>query len=469
MAIRTEKLGGTDWVDGNVLTAEDLVDTIDANTKVAVYGTAQIPYTTLKSTGTWTNEGFLFADRAVLSNWLNKGVLLSNTGLSGPKFNPVDLSYELGVLSDVDNGTNHTLNSWTDVSNAFDKDLNTYAQASGNDNEKAIGKTFSSRFIRQFRVGFTLTPVSFRTYSVKVQTYNGSTWEDFETVMACPMGGSVSTIQLYDITIPINKECQGIRVLSWRSSGSSPSGGHTFRVYYLDYGYLFETNVNKELKITPNLTNPENIIILNNDFDKNNEKLDLKIYECDKLSNNRIPVTLSNFTTNQNLGIVIKPKEDLYLIALDIEYGDYPPGQFVIRDSSATIIAQGSVTSKRIYLEEYNILLLEGENYDIYFGHLAPTISNFLSSASLDMPVDLNNIELVSNFNGSANTVYCVENIITRKTNDYNELIDLSVEEFNFIPLSISNKDKIFVFGYNFESSNNVKTPKVKGFGGYKV
>lgn len=84
MAIRTENLGGTDWVDGNVLTAEDLVDTIDANTKTAMSGMAQVPYTTLKSTGTWENEGNLAADRFTVVAGVNGTV---NTGDNTAIFN----------------------------------------------------------------------------------------------------------------------------------------------------------------------------------------------------------------------------------------------------------------------------------------------------------------------------------------------------------------------------------------------
>lgn len=77
MGIKTENLGGTDWVDGNVLTAADLVDTIDANTKAAMTGMAQVPYTTLKSTGTWENEGHLAADRTTVAAGINGTI---NTG-----------------------------------------------------------------------------------------------------------------------------------------------------------------------------------------------------------------------------------------------------------------------------------------------------------------------------------------------------------------------------------------------------
>ena len=58
MAIRTEKLGGTDWVDGNVLTAEDLVDTIDVNTKVNLINKFVIDEANdvqiFTESGTWT-------------------------------------------------------------------------------------------------------------------------------------------------------------------------------------------------------------------------------------------------------------------------------------------------------------------------------------------------------------------------------------------------------------------------------
>jgi hypothetical protein len=76
MAIRNSLLGGVDWVKEHP-THQDLNQTNNAIIETALKGQAQIPYSTLKSTGDWVNEGYLGADRFTTANGVNGTV---NTG-----------------------------------------------------------------------------------------------------------------------------------------------------------------------------------------------------------------------------------------------------------------------------------------------------------------------------------------------------------------------------------------------------
>lgn len=76
MAIREDKLGGTDWQDGNILTADDLNDTFDALSKRnIVHGgnTAEMAYKAVQTTG-FENGGNIMAEKFTDSNGLKNTV-----------------------------------------------------------------------------------------------------------------------------------------------------------------------------------------------------------------------------------------------------------------------------------------------------------------------------------------------------------------------------------------------------------
>ena len=226
MAIRTEKLGGTDWVDGNVLTAEDLVDTFDGTIEAAVKGQAQIPYTTLKSTGTWINEGYLAADRATTANGVN-GTMQT----VAPFFIENDFDFEY---------TLHNPNDFNNPLNAFVDNNDIASKSNPGSAGVFLGITFSERFFNVVRVtGSTSTGSTSSWTAIKMQYYNGSSWLDL-----CPVyghGSQFNNNNSFSMEVPVNMNIQGIRI-AYRSNSSS-SNISVSRILPIKYNNNLEDSV----------------------------------------------------------------------------------------------------------------------------------------------------------------------------------------------------------------------------------
>lgn len=150
MAIRNNLLGGTDWGEEGLKPTVDLNQTINAIIEFAAKGQSQIPFTTLKATGNWVNEGNLAADRTTDSNGINNTI---NTGSTTAEFETN--KYILGNTLSALTGTTYDPNSFSNPSNAFDGDDATYAEYydfTGDSATVYLGKTFTSQQVDIVRI-----------------------------------------------------------------------------------------------------------------------------------------------------------------------------------------------------------------------------------------------------------------------------------------------------------------------------
>jgi hypothetical protein len=84
MSIRLDEIGGTDWSDGDILTAADLNDSMLAILESGVNSSAEISYKTLEASGSFTNGDSLAAEQYTVAAGLNATV---NTGSTTAVFN----------------------------------------------------------------------------------------------------------------------------------------------------------------------------------------------------------------------------------------------------------------------------------------------------------------------------------------------------------------------------------------------
>jgi len=152
----------------------------------------------------------------------------------------------VGIESDQASGdSTHDPDSFDNTSNAFDEDDGTYADKT-NDNDGTdvweLGKTFNAKNIDVIRYkAYSSISVGGGSSSgfnseiiMKIQTYNGSSWNDEETLY--DYGEDASISQTVDGVYVLDKSVQGIRIYFSLSSGADGFNDHTARLYYLEYG-----------------------------------------------------------------------------------------------------------------------------------------------------------------------------------------------------------------------------------------
>lgn len=130
----------------------------------------------------------------------------------------------------ISTGTDND-SGWTNPSNAFDSDDNTYANVAANPSiDEYIGKTFTSKFINQVRVvtKFIASGSNLFNGDIAIESYNGSVWSH-EGYIYGPISTNLTTKTTY--TFSLNKNVQGIRV---RFTGDAVRD-YEAEVYSLEY------------------------------------------------------------------------------------------------------------------------------------------------------------------------------------------------------------------------------------------
>ncbi len=123
----------------------------------------------------------------------------------------IDIKYKLESDSFATSGTLHDPDGFTNPTNAFDGDVSTYATLSGVVDVE-LGKTFSAKSIDYVQYHFRVKrDGSSASITIKVQTYNGTTWDDEYTIVSADIGASFVT---YSGLVPIGSSVQGIRISS---------------------------------------------------------------------------------------------------------------------------------------------------------------------------------------------------------------------------------------------------------------
>jgi len=243
MVIKNTLLGGTDWA-AETVAFEDLNDTFDAVIDKGNVGIAQLAYKHLKDDGSFTNEDYLAADLFTDADGVNNTVV---TGTTTALYSASSDNYTLNVGTDLaSSGTDHYGTdgsgggSWSNVSNAFDSDDDTYATATGYAQgvTRWLGKTFSSTAIgaARYKVYTSVAPSGYSN-PIYLQTYNGSVWTTVSTV-GINTGGSTT----FSGSVTIDDTIQGVRLFFSHNTGSN-TGTTTDRVYTLEYGAFDATDV----------------------------------------------------------------------------------------------------------------------------------------------------------------------------------------------------------------------------------
>lgn len=111
MGVKNTKLGGTDWVDGNILYAADLNDTNDEILEAGTQGSAQNANKTLKAAGAYENGGVTAAENYTVAAGINGTVDTVNSTCT---FNTN--GYVLGISI---NGPTETSDTQTQNTSAF--------------------------------------------------------------------------------------------------------------------------------------------------------------------------------------------------------------------------------------------------------------------------------------------------------------------------------------------------------------
>jgi hypothetical protein len=156
--------------------------------------------------------------------------------------------YKTNISIDLMTDTLHDPDSFSNPENAGDADMTTSANKSGttdyNPSIVHLGYMFDERTIAQIRIYATATNGPSSGYSnsvyIKLQTYNGSDWNDVETI-ASASGGYGSTSCTYNEVYNLEEDVQGIR-LELRGIGVY-GVAPAFKVYAINEGTMTNSDI----------------------------------------------------------------------------------------------------------------------------------------------------------------------------------------------------------------------------------
>lgn len=154
--------------------------------------------------------------------------------------------YTQNFSDEASGDTTSDPDTFSNVANAFDDNDTTYASDTG-PGSNSLGKTFSEKNVQYVKVKAYKSRVqggsATNTVVMKLQTFNGSTWDDQETWSLSNQSSSINNT--IDETLLLDVTCQGIRVLFSHSGGESFTSTES-RLYTLEYGSvedsIIETN-----------------------------------------------------------------------------------------------------------------------------------------------------------------------------------------------------------------------------------
>jgi hypothetical protein len=151
-----------------------------------------------------------------------------NTGSTTALYDSNSLVYynDNGTVDAASGDSTSDPDSFTNAANAFDGNDATYAEKT-NSSGVTLGKTFSAKNVGKVKIKAEVTGMgSASTGTIKLQTYNGSTWSDY-----CTLGTGADPTYTYNGTVFVNLNIQGIRV---HFSSTDPSASD-MRLYTLEY------------------------------------------------------------------------------------------------------------------------------------------------------------------------------------------------------------------------------------------
>jgi len=219
--------------------AEDHTETWKSIYNGAMIGTAQNVYETLKHSGDISNQDFLFADIFSDSNG-QKNTITGGTSL----YDEIGERYLLTLGTDqAPSDTTHDPDGFSNPENAFDGDDITEATLVGSFGitEKVLGKTFSSKVVKLFKVvgraNMNYNTSGTATVSIGYQTYNGSVWSSTTVIDSDSVTNSSGDLELnVDKTVVVDDTVQGIRAVSKASDFGVGNGLTEIDYNSIEYG-----------------------------------------------------------------------------------------------------------------------------------------------------------------------------------------------------------------------------------------
>ncbi len=153
--------------------------------------------------------------------------------------------YVVTVDDEASGDTTHDPDTWTSPENAFDNDSTTSATEVVENATKVLGKTFGAKTVQRAFVDFYYycgRVGDAGELIVKLQSYNGSTWDDVETLvnLTSTQVAEGRVTQLVDISSSV----QGVR-LSFNSTSSTGMSAQT--IYRLEYGDSAESQITHDI------------------------------------------------------------------------------------------------------------------------------------------------------------------------------------------------------------------------------
>ena len=312
---------------GTVAKSSEVNENFEYVEALAAKGMAQVPYTTLKATAEWENEGYLGADRFTTASGVNGTIIENSTN----RF--LNNSFQIYFTNVNQDGTIvNENNDWYDVENAFDSDENTSAKwdrgGGSNIQTKEIGKTFSERFIKDIRIKATLRATNTSTVSgvrLTLYTFDGSSWSLEQVLLDIESGGNRN--EHYDDLYRLNRSVQGIKLQFYSRNTGTTAQGSTQELFLLDYGPLEESElISQPLKIDSD----DKIISLYSDFFKFPSGLDDEKSEM-------LTVNENSSANRRSSGIKCIANKDIIII--EAKKTPNTQGDLFIRDVNGNILS----------------------------------------------------------------------------------------------------------------------------------
>lgn len=169
---------------------------------------------------TFSSDGGIFAESYVDTDGrldsidsTNTDALIFYTGAGNSINGELTLTYETkfrpGYDDEASGDTTHDPDSVTNPANFFDGNDSTYADSSPGGASNSLGKTFTSKYVYAVKYKAMLRHnASTVSGTIKLQTYNGSTWDDEVTDTAT----SESNGYAVNKRVILDKTVQGVRV-----------------------------------------------------------------------------------------------------------------------------------------------------------------------------------------------------------------------------------------------------------------
>jgi hypothetical protein len=239
MAVRNEKLGGTDYIEEN-LDNTDMNDTnnaiIDMSAGSYVANARNLIRQLQDRSVEFSADGGEWAEAYTSAGGRLDSV---DTGDTTAVFDTNKYTFTMDS-PEASGDTTHDPDSFTNPENAFDFDSGTFANKNVSTKGGVnyyLGKTFDEKtvaFVRFYCYGKISHSMAINSVTFRLESYDGSNWND-EQLLGTIDGYATQELTL-NSTVMLNKDVEGVRIrCSAGSDDTSSTLAKEFKVYIFDY------------------------------------------------------------------------------------------------------------------------------------------------------------------------------------------------------------------------------------------